>query len=152
MFTSQWQAVGMLIVMLISTFATADCHVALATRPGSTCSAAQNRVLSTTRTLHRSLAPQSSAASVPAAWRLRLRGGGEKKDLSGDGGVFKEIITEGEGDAKPQTNDDVSVHYVGTLEVDGSKFDSSRDRNSPFSFKLGQGKVIKGWDLGMQSG
>lgn len=42
----------------------------------------------------------------------------------------------------------IIVLLIGTLQ-DGSKFDSSRDRGSPFKFKIGKGEVIKGWDQGV---
>ena len=58
-------------------------------------------------------------------------------------------LKEGTG-ATPQPGQTIDVHYVGTLE-DGTKFDSSRDRGQPFSFKIGAGQVIKGWDEGLST-
>lgn len=57
-------------------------------------------------------------------------------------------LTVGAG-ATAQAGQTVSVHYTGWLE-NGNKFDSSVDRGQPFSFPLGAGRVIKGWDEGVQ--
>ena len=65
-----------------------------------------------------------------------------------DEGVLKEIITEGTGDSCPPVPSKVTVHYTGTL-LDGTVFDSSYDRKEPFVFSLGQGQVIKAWDIGV---
>lgn len=72
---------------------------------------------------------------------------GEEKEI-GKQGLKKLLVKEGESWETPETGDEVEVHYTGTL-LDGTKFDSSRDRGTPFKFKLGQGQVIKGWDQGI---
>lgn len=66
-------------------------------------------------------------------------------------GLEYEIIQEGTG-ASPEQGKKVTVHYTGWLNdngVPGTKFDSSLDRGTPFSFNIGKGYVIKGWDEGV---
>ena len=59
---------------------------------------------------------------------------------------LKYVVTEaGTGTEKPSKGQSVTAHYSGYL-LDGSKFDSSVDRNQPFVFAVGAGMVIKGWD------
>lgn len=59
----------------------------------------------------------------------------------------KEVIKEGEGEREAKIGDKLKVHYTGTLE-NGTQFDSSLDRNTPFEFTVGQG-VIEGWSQGV---
>ncbi len=62
-------------------------------------------------------------------------------------GLKYEVLREGNGPVA-KAGQTVSVHYTGWL-TDGTKFDSSVDRGQPFSFALGAGQVIKGWDEGV---
>jgi len=66
---------------------------------------------------------------------------------SPSGLIIEEVII-GQG-AAAQAGQRVTVHYTGWL-TDGEKFDSSKDRDDPFQFSLGAGRVIKGWDEGVQ--
>lgn len=62
-------------------------------------------------------------------------------------GVKIEVLSEGKGE-EVKAGNTVSIHYTGFL-TDGTKFDSSVDRNMPFETKIGVGQVIKGWDMGV---
>jgi len=77
---------------------------------------------------------------------------GENPMESTDSGLQYEDTVLGTGDLA-ESGQHVSVHYTGWLYdqgVKGKKFDSSKDRNDPFSFELGSGMVIRGWDEGVQ--
>lgn len=78
------------------------------------------------------------------AWEVESRKFGYTYRESGLG---IKVLNEGEGPL-PEKGKPVVVHYSGYLE-DGTKFDSSYDRNKPFTFTLGIGQVIKGWDEGI---
>ena len=62
-------------------------------------------------------------------------------------GMRVEILQPGTGEGA-KAEDYVTVHYSGTL-TDGTEYDSSIKRNTPFTFQLGQNRVIQGWDLGL---
>ena len=70
-----------------------------------------------------------------------------KNAIKTDSGLQYVILEEGNG-KKPHKGDTVSLHYSGYL-IDGTMFDSSLERNEPFEFELGVGRVIKGWDEGV---
>jgi len=63
-------------------------------------------------------------------------------------GIQVEDVREGTG-KEAKRGSTVSVNYLGTLASNGQKFDSSYDRNEPFTFKLGSGQVIEGWEKGI---
>ena len=65
-----------------------------------------------------------------------------------ESGLKIHVMETGDG-PQPAEGDVVLVDYTGWLEADGTKFDSSLDRNEPISFPLGKGRVIKGWDEGV---
>ncbi len=70
--------------------------------------------------------------------------------INQDGGVLKRVTRAGSGE-QAGANHKCRVHYTGTLAGSGDVFDSSRTRNEPFSFTVGRGEVIRGWDEGVAS-
>jgi len=89
------------------------------------------------------------AIAQPAPMAASAQG---NKVITTASGLKYEDIKVGNG-AEAKSGQLAQVHYTGWLWVDGkrgNKFDSSRDRNQPFEFPLGGGRVIKGWDEGVQ--
>jgi peptidylprolyl isomerase len=87
--------------------------------------------------------PTKRPSSKPAPKKT-----GMSETITPSGLKYKDLVV-GKG-AQPKPGDHVTVQYTGTL-TDGTKFDSSRDRNEPFSFQIGVGQVIKGWDEGVMT-
>ena len=73
--------------------------------------------------------------------------GFNNEPVTQENGLQIETLVEGTGE-EAKNGDDLSMHYTGWL-TDGTKFDSSVDRGAPFSFVLGQGRVIQGWEQGV---
>ncbi|MCD6283435.1 FKBP-type peptidyl-prolyl cis-trans isomerase [bacterium] len=84
-------------------------------------------------------AAEETEAEEPAAEEANI--------VTTDSGLQYEDLVVGDGQ-EAKSGDNVSVHYTGWL-TDGTKFDSSVDRGTPFTFHLGAGQVIKGWDEGV---
>lgn len=85
--------------------------------------------------------PVEVTSGAPEEW-------GEDISSDGDKGLFKKILTPGSGSEYPMAGNEVIVHYTGRL-LNGEVFDSSVERDEKFKFKLGEGRVIKGWDVGV---
>ncbi|MSN25980.1 MAG: FKBP-type peptidyl-prolyl cis-trans isomerase [Geobacter sp.] len=86
--------------------------------------------------------------AVPAYAAKEAKKNGTKTITTASGLKYTDVVV-GKG-ASPVAGKQVKVHYTGTLE-NGKKFDSSVDRNEPFSFVIGVGQVIAGWDEGVMT-
>ena len=86
--------------------------------------------------------------AVPAFAAQDAKKSGGKTVTTASGLKYVDVVV-GKG-ASPTAGKTVKVHYTGTLE-NGKKFDSSVDRNEPFSFTIGVGQVIPGWDEGVMT-
>lgn len=88
-------------------------------------------------------------AASAIAYLISSRSNKSGTEITTASGLKYVDLSEGSGPT-PRAGQTVSVHYTGTLQ-NGTKFDSSYDRNTPFVFKIGTGAVIKGWDEGLMT-
>ncbi len=91
--------------------------------------------------------PAAAAPTTPPSGGNTVTQAPDPKATAMPSGLQYIDVKVGDG-ATPQNGQTVRVHYTGWLD-NGTKFDSSRDRNQPFEFGLGMGMVIKGWDEGV---
>lgn len=96
------------------------------------------------------------AVSLPQACKAQAEKNNRRKKVErkkNESGLQYEILQEGAG-VSPKKGQNVTVHYTGWLNDKGEagkKFDSSIDRGQPFTFKIGMGQVIQGWDEGVMT-
>ncbi len=114
------------------------CLMVACTQPGDTGQITNNPSAAAT---------DASVTNTPAPTTPATAKG--KKIITTPSGLKYVDLKVGTG-ATPKVGQTVSVHYTGTLE-NGTKFDSSRDRGTPFEFPIGTGQVIKGWDEGVST-
>lgn len=91
-----------------------------------------------------SAAPEEKNISAEQKTVSTNNSNNEKKSM----GLEIKTTQEGTGEKVVKSGDNISVHYTGKL-TDGTKFDSSVDRGTPFEFQIGQGMVIQGWEQGL---
>ncbi|KAK6471756.1 peptidyl-prolyl cis-trans isomerase FKBP1A [Huso huso] len=108
-------------------------------RGGAPCRHVTSRHVTCARTALS--ARKGGSGALDRAVQLR----GTRRDKMG---VEVETITPGDGRTFPKKGQTCVVHYVGSL-TNGKQFDSSRDRNKPFKFKIGSQEVIRGWEDGV---
>lgn len=109
----------------------------------------QEAVAAPQTTIQPNLATTLAQSATPSTNSADLMTEANQDVVTTPSGLQYIDLVEGTGEM-PQTGQTVTVHYTGTLE-DGRKFDSSRDRNQPFQFPIGAGRVIKGWDEGLST-
>lgn len=119
------------------------------TNRGAAAIAAEQSPAVTTPAIAQTSPAPSAASDAPILAMANENPANNENVVTTPSGLKYIDEVEGTG-AAPEAGQTVYVHYTGTLE-DGTKFDSSRDRNRPFSFRLGAGQVIKGWDEGIST-
>ena len=128
---------------LVSTLVAAVVASALTGCGGDNAQTSTETTTTTSSSTPTATSSTSSAASKPGEMPVV----NPAKLTSNPSGLQYEDVVAGNGPS-PQSGQQVQVHYTGWL-TNGKKFDSSLDRGEPFTFTIGQGQVIKGWDEGV---
>jgi peptidylprolyl isomerase len=127
----------------ILTFTLAICAVACSHPADDQATAAAPSPTATVASTAVPTTAPPAAAATPAGDTFAM-----PANLQTTASGLKYSIDQAGTGAQPTKGQTVTVHYTGWL-TDGTKFDSSRDRNQPFEFVLGEGRVIQGWDEGV---